>query len=195
MAYSQTFTLRDIFNNPKLKNKMPQVNYKEFEREDGNISIRTAPKSVRKQVFEISKMRAKPYFKPLIVQQTDTQIILGGNMTGDINRCINDIYYGLQSQKYMLSFTANNTDMIRDALKEAEKNKRKYGNSSRLYLRVRSMQEIQGMSKAQINGLMDNIMENIIFGDDYPMTQKKYGVETFDNYARLKQNWKTRIGE
>ena len=27
--YSQTFTLKDIFNNPNLKGKIPLINYKE----------------------------------------------------------------------------------------------------------------------------------------------------------------------
>lgn len=32
--FTQNFTLTDIFNNKKLKDKLPLINYKEIERED-----------------------------------------------------------------------------------------------------------------------------------------------------------------
>ena len=67
--------------------------------------------------------------------------------------------------------------MVRSALKEAEKNKRAYGINSKLNLRVQSMQEIEGMSRQQLQALMSDIMENIVYGDNFPQTQKKYNVE------------------
>ena len=53
--FSQNFTLLDIFNNKKLRNKIPLINYREKELENGKISKRTNAKTVNRQVFETAK--------------------------------------------------------------------------------------------------------------------------------------------
>ena len=97
-------------------------------------------------------------------------------------------------------YTVNNADMIRSALKEAEKNKRKHGIDTKLKLRAQSMQEIEGMSKRQIQALLSDIMENIYYGDNFPETQKKYGVENLPvkspyNYKQRQQIWRNKVGD
>ena len=54
--YSQNFTLTDIFNNPKLKGKLPLINYKERELEGGKISVRTNGKTVNRQVLTLQQV-------------------------------------------------------------------------------------------------------------------------------------------
>lgn len=198
--YSQTFSLTDIFNNKKLKDKIPLINYREKELENGKISRRTNAKTINRLVFDISTSAARPFYKPITTQRSGDTMVISGNLVGDHNSAVDAVYNALLSQKQVMIYTVNNADMIRSALKEAEKNKRKYGNDTKLYLRVQSMTEIEGMSKREIQALLNNIMENIVYGDNFPETQKKYGVENLPvrspyNYKQRQLRWKIRVGE
>lgn len=198
--YSQNFTLTDIFNNKRLKGKIPLINYKEIEREDGKVSRRTNAKTINRLVFDISTSAARPYYKPITTHRSGNIMVISGNLVGDHNAAVEAVYNALQAQKQVMSYTVNNADIIRSALKEAEKNKRNYGVDSKLYLRAQSMTEIEGMTKKQIQALIDNIMENIFYGSDFPETQKKYGVENLPvkspyDYKQRQEQWRRRIGE
>lgn len=194
MRYFQKFTLKDIFNNKKLAGKIPLINYKEITREDGKISRRTNAKTVNRLVFDISSKSARPFYKPLVATRSGDRMFIGGTLVGDHNQAIDAIYRGILAQKQNISLTANNADMIRGALKEAEKNIQKFGGTSKLYLRVASMQEIESMTDKQIRSLINDIMENIIYGDDYPQTQKKWDTGSGNNYNRKKDKWKKKVG-
>ena len=197
--YSQTFSLKDIFNNKKLAGKLPLVNYQEKTLEDGRTQVRTHPKSITKLVYDISVRTARPFYKPFTPKKSGDEIILSGELTEDQDVVVESVYNALQSQKVMMIWTVNNTDMIRDALKEAEKSRRTLGLNSKLYLRATSMQQIEGMTRPQIQALLTNIMENIFFSDNFPATQKKYGVEKMSfkqySYKQMKENWKKRVGD
>ena len=197
-GYSQIFTLKDIFNNKKLKDKLPLVNYKEKELENGKISQRTNAKTINRFVFDTATSAARPFYKPMITTRSGDIMIISGEMVGDHDEAVDAVYNALQSKRVLFIWTANNVKMIRDALKESEKNKNN-GVATKLYLRVQSMQQIEGMTKPQIQALLQNIMENIVYGDDFPKTQKKYGVENWNlsnkfNYNQLKLRWKNRVG-
>lgn len=196
--FSQNFTLTDIFNNKKLKDKIPLINYKEKELENGKISRRTNAKSVNRQVFDTATSAARPFYKPMITTRSGDLMIISGELIGDHDGAVDAVYNALQSKRVLFIWTANNVKMIRDALKESEKNKNN-GVATKLYLRVQSMQQIEGMTKPQIQALLQNVMENIVYGDDFPKTQKKYGVENWNlsnkfNYNQLKLRWKNRVG-
>lgn len=196
--YSRNFTLKDIFNNKNLKDKLPLINYKEKELENGKISRRTNAKTVNRFVFDTATSAARPFYRPIRTTRSGNLMIIGGEMVGDHDEAVNAVYNALQSKRVLFIWTANNVKMIRDALKESEKNKNS-GFASKLYLRVQSMQQIEGMTKPQIQALLQNIMENIVYGDDFPKTQKKYGVENWNlsnkfNYNQLKLRWKNRVG-
>ena len=198
--FSQIFTLTDIFNNPKLKDKLPLINYKEKELENGKISRRTNVKTVNRLVFDTATSSARPFYKPLVTTRSGDTMIIGGELVGDHDGAVEAVYNALLAKKAVLVYTANNADIIRSALKEAEKNKRNNGINSKLYLRVQSMQQIEGMSKYQIQALMNDIMENIVYGDDFPQTQKKFGVDKFlvnspYNYEQRVKIWKNKVGD
>lgn len=198
--YSQIFSLTDIFNNKKLKDKIPLINYREKELENGKISRRTNAKTINRLVFDISTSAARPFYKPITTQRSGDTMIISGNLVGDHNSAVDAVYNALLARKQVMIYTVNNADMIRSALKEAEKNKRKYGIDTKLKLRAQSMLEIEGMSKRQIQALLSDIMENIVYGDNFPETQKKYGVENLPvkspyNYKQRQQIWKNRVGE
>lgn len=198
--FTQNFTLADIFNNKKLRDKIPLINYREKQLEDGRISKRTNAKTVNRQVFDIATSAARPFYKPIITHRNGNIMTIGGELVGGLDAAVDAVYEALQAQKQIILWTANNADMIRDALKESEKNKRNNGLDGKLYLRVLSMQQIEGMSKRQIQALMNDIMENIVYGDDFPATQKKWAVETMKvnspyNYKQRQQKWKQKVGD
>lgn len=198
--FSQTFTLKDIFNNKNLKGKLPLINYREIEREDGKISVRTNAKTVNRFVFDTATSAARPFYKGIKTTRSGNIMEISGELIGDHDSAVNAVYNALQNSKSVLSYTANNADMIRSALKESEKNTRNYGINSKLYLRCQSMAEIEGMSKPQLFALMNDIMENIIYGDNFPKTQAKYKVEemklnTALDYKQRKIRWKYKVGD
>lgn len=194
MRYFQRFTLTDIFNNKKLAGKLPLINYKEVMRENGGISRQTNAKSVNRLVFDISVKSARPYYKPLKATRSGDSMFIGGNLVKDHNEAVNAIYNAILAQKQLISLTANNMDMIRNALKEGQRNIERYGATSKLYLKINSMQEIENMNRSQINGLINDVMANIMYGDDFPKTQAKWSVEkNINNYERKKQEWKRKV--
>lgn len=198
--FTQNFTLADIFNNKKLRGKIPLINYREKQLDDGRISVRTSPKTVNRQVFDTAKSSARPFYKPMVTSQSGNILNIGGELVGELETVVDAVYNALQAQKQIILFTANNADMIRDALKETEKNKRNNGLDGKLYLRVQSMQQIEGMSKRQIQALMSDIMENIVYGDDFPATQKKWAVQSMKvqspySYEQRQQKWKQKVGD
>lgn len=198
--YSQIFTLKDIFTNKALKNKIPIINYREIQRDDGKISVRTSMQNVLNVAYNTSVQTARPYYKPLNAQKFDKIISIGGTLVGNQESCVNAIFNALMGKRQIMAWTANNGQMIRDALKESEKNRRKYGTNSKLYLKVQSAQQIAGMNKFEINNLLNDVVENIIYGDDFPKTQRKYNVEEMKvagrfNYEQRKERWKRKIGE
>ena len=198
--FSQIFTLKDLFNNKTLKSKLPLVNYKEMPLENGKISYRTNMKTVTRQIYDTATSAARPFYKPIMTIRSGSQMIISGNLVGELDGAVDAVYNSLLSMKQLLSFTANNANMIRDALKEAERNKRAFGIDSKLYLKAQSMAQIEGMTKRQLAGLMNEIMENIVYGDNFPKTQAKYGVEAFDidspyNYEQRKRIWKFKVGD
>ena len=122
--FSQNFTLADIFNNKKLRNKLPLINYKETEREDGKVSRRTNAKTVNRQVFDTAKSAARPFYKPMVAHQSGNTLVIGGKLVGELNEAVDTVYEALRAQREIILWTANNADMIRDALKESEKNRK-----------------------------------------------------------------------
>ena len=196
--YSENFTLKDIFNNKALSNHLPIVNYKEIEREDGKTSVRTQMKTVKQQVFDTSKRMAHWYYRPMEAHQSGNILTIGGTLIGDHDACVNDIYDNLVGFRPFLMFTANNGDIIRSALKESEKNAKKYGINSKLFLKVQSIEQIKGMNIRQLRAFMDDVMGNILFGDNFPQTQQKYKVAEQDfgkkDYETMRAEWRKKVG-
>lgn len=198
--FSQNFTLVDIFNNKRLKDRLPIINYKETQMPSGKVSKRTNAKTVNRLIFDTATSAARPYYKPLRAYRTGDILVLDGTLEVEQDTVVDAVYNALMSIKSVISFTANNAEMIRDAIKEGEKKKYKGGVSPKLYLRATSMEQIEGMSKPQIVALMNDIMENIMYGEAFPETQKKYKVQQWKlntpyTYEERKERWKRKIGE
>lgn len=196
--FTKSFTLKDIFNNRNLKNKLPLINYKEKEREDGKTSYRTYLKTVGMQVYETSKRTARPFYKTFLPSKSGDTIILTGDLDGDHDKAVDAVYQALYAQRFMYIWTANHAQLIRDALKESEKNRRRYGIDTKLYLRANSMQEIEGMSRPQLQALVKDVLDNVLYGDNFPETQRKWKVQDWkakQTYEQRKTEWQNRVGE
>lgn len=199
--YSQIFTLRDIFNDQRLASKLPLINYKEEQKNDGKMSYRTYGQTITTQVFNTSKATARPYYGKFRAKRSGDYIEIDGTLQTSLTAVYNAVLMALKANSQMFSFTANNMDIIRSALKEAEKNKRTYGFSSKLNLRVQSKSEMLGMTRKQLLGMMNNIMEDIFFSGNYPKTLKKYGIVEQINslggltFEQRQRNWQIRVGE
>ena len=197
--YSRVFTLQDIFNNKKLTGKIPLINLKETEKEDGKVSVRTNAKTVNRQVFDTAKIAARPFYKPFHSTQAGDILVLDGTLVGDHDEAVEAVYRALNNMRSVLIWTANNADLIRSAMKESASNKRRAGAEYKLYLRVQSMQEIEAMSKPQIQQLMTEIMENIYYGDGFPKTQMKWGLNKVKinsplTYEQRQAQWERKVG-
>ena len=198
--FSQNFTLKDIFNNRNLRKKLPLINYREKTTEDGKTSVRTHLKSISSQVYEVSKSTARPFYRTFTPSKSGDLIILSGDLVGDHDGAVDAVYQALKAQQQIYTWTANYAYFLRDALKESEKNARQYGIESKLYLRTGSMQEIEGMTNRQLEALYNDIIENILYGDNFPKTQKKWKVEEIQtnspySYEQRKMKWKIKVGE
>lgn len=196
--FTQNFTLRDIFANKNLRKKLPYIDYKEKQTENGEVKQRTQVLTVRRQVFDTATASAKPYYSPLVTTKSENTLILDGNLVGDHNQAVDAVYNSLKGIRSEMVWTANNANIIRYAMKESERNKRNFGIDTKLYLRTQSMQEIQGMSRPQLQALMSDVMDNIVFGDNFPETQKKFEVDKLINtgytYKQQVENWKQKVG-
>ena len=180
----QLFTLADIFNNKKLKGKLPLINYKETEK-DGKTHKTTSLQSIPYIVYEVATKAAKPFYSPLQAKKRGDTIIIDGNAQGD---AYNAIYNAIVGARGLMIYTANNADMIRHALKQTAKS------SPKLWLRANSMEQIEGMSKPQLQALMDDIMRNIFYNPEYAQTQKKFKVKDIPikspySYEERKLRW------
>lgn len=198
--FEQHFTLKDIFNNKNLQKKLPLINYTEKETEDGRYHYRTHLKTVSARVYETSKRSARPFYSPFQPSKLENTIILTGELIGDHDEAVDAVYNALMQERVMYIWTANNAYMVRDALKESEKNKRTYGIDTKLFLRAKSMQEIEGMTRPEIQALLKDIMDNIMYSDNFPKTQKKWQVDqTIVNsrytYEQRKLKWKITVGD
>ena len=199
--YTENFTLKDIFNNKELADHLPIVNYREYTAitpEGSKVYNKTSMKTVKRQIFDSSIHVAHFLYRPLKATRAGDTLILDGNMLYDHDYCVNEIYDNLVGFRPFLMFTANNGDIIRSALKESEKAARKYGINSKLYLRAQSMMEIKYMSIGKLRKFMDDVMSNILFGDNFPETQKKYKVFEQDygqkSYQQMRDEWRRKVG-
>lgn len=197
--YSQIFTMRDIFTNPNLLGRLPIIDYKETPKDNGKVSVRTKLQSVDKYVFDTTQFVANMFYKPARVYRSKGQIIVTGNLDGDTSQVVDAIYETLLASKDIMAWSGYHTELLRDALKESESNRRKYGIQTKLYLRCQSMQEIEGMTRKQLSQLLLNVFENIFYGDDFPKTRRKYFEEYFiardGSFEQEQLNWKLRVGD
>ena len=199
-GYAQMFTLRDIFNNKDLADKIPLVNYNEKEDEAGKLHRTTKMATLTTFVYNTAKASAKAHYKPLKAVRSGDYIEIGGTLITDIDKAYDGIYGAIKGAVKMMQYTVNNADMIRSAVKEAAKLRTSNGKEPKLWLKIGSMNEIKTMGKRELDAFMDDVMRNLFYDDAYANTQKKFDVKNIAvsgsfNYERRRENWKRKVGE
>lgn len=197
--YSQVFSLQNLISDKQFKKVLPYISYKETEGENGKLSQRTQVLTVRHQIFDTAISTAKVFYNNLTTARTENQLILDGELEFDHDQVVDAVYTSIKRIRPMLIWTANTSNMLRYALKEAGRNKHNFGIDSKLYLRAQSAEEIKGMSRAQAQELLSNIVDNIVYGDNFPETQKKFMVDKIAGrgkytYEQERENWKRKVG-
>ena len=195
-GYSQHFSLAEIFNNKALRSLIPLVNYKERTDEKGKLHQSTHVRSIARFVYDKSVQAARPFYDPLEAHKEGDTIIISGNLISGHDDAVEAIYGALVANKYIMELTANNADMIRDAIKEAERTKP----APKVYLKEVSIEQIKAVcrTKRGRDAFMQEVMQNLYYSPDYAKTQEKYGVQgikvnTF-SYERNRRAWERRVG-
>lgn len=197
--YNNNLTLAEIFGDKKLRGKLPLISYKETQTDRGKLSQRTRAKSVSQMVYDKAVMSARPYYKPLKSSKNGDTIIIGGITETPLTDIVDIIYTQLLGIKQLLVITANDTNIIRSALKESGQNKAKSGVDTKLYLRVGSLQQLEQMSNRDRNKVINDIMKNIYFSGNFPKTVQKFGLDKmFSNgksFEQRQREWQREIGQ
>lgn len=194
-GYTQKFTLADIFNNYKLKNKLPLIHYKETVDEKGAMHRTTSLKSISRFVYDKAVYVAMPFYNPLKPKKSGNTIILGGNLIEGHSEAVDAVYRAILASKSVLEYTNNYAPLIRDAIKEGEREKP----APKLYLKQTSIEQIAALDKKGIDAFMKDVLQNVMYGD-FPKTQKSYGIEDMSvgnhfSYEQNKARWKTKVGD
>lgn len=196
--YKQIFTLREIFSNRELQSKLPYIRYKEILNDNEELVIRTNVKRVKTLAFANATRTARKHINPLETTKVDNKLILQGKIQGNIEDVVSDIKNNLNEIRSVLSYTANNANMIREGIKESESIARANNQPQKLYLKISSLQEIKLMNYRQLEKFMQDVMENLYYGSGYEKTQKKYNVSKQEGfikpYEQRQEEWRKKVG-
>lgn len=195
-GYSQHFSLLDIFNNKSLRSLIPLVNYKEKTDEQGETHRTTSMRSIARFVYDKSVQAARPFYDPLDAHKMGDTISISGNLVSGQDDAVEAVYGALVANKFAMELIVNNADMIRDALKEAERTKP----SPKLYLKEVSMEQIKAAcrTKRGREAFLQEVMQNLYYSPDYARTQERYGVQGIQtnsfSYERNRARWARKVG-
>lgn len=193
--YSNNLTLKDIFTDKKLRGKIPLITVQDKP----NGATRTSTRSVNRIIYDKSVAIARPFYKSFSPSRLANNIYIDGKTDVELDAIVNAVYIGLTSIKSNISYVANNSSVLQSAIKESERNKSKFGIDTKLYLRANSLEQIENMGKRELNTVLNDIIKNIYFGDNFPETQKKFGLDKAfiqgKSYKERVRDWKRSIGE
>lgn len=189
--YSQVFSLEDLFENETVKNKLP---FLQSEGNDENEDV------LAQNVFQFVKVSAKSVLNNFNASYIGNSIVLDVGSDYELDSLVDKIYDDLLLSKSNIETSILNHEIIESAVNESKSNRRRYGINSKLYLKAQSVQQISGMNEKQIEELINNILENIYFGDNFPQTQKKFNLSDLKIYGRhsyeeRKKQWKQMVGD
>ena len=207
--FKQKFTLEDLFSNPDLKDYLPQFKITEKKAEDSGLQFDTAYKVNKANIIPMIKnyarLGASPFYdKVKVVGQNE--IIVSGKLkrNSTIQEAYDSVLRALQTNAYNLSFTTQNSNIIRSMLDKTINGKKfRNGYMPKLYLKINSLEEIKSLDRMERAKLMKNVMENIYFSDDFkpdrePSMEKGTFISnarnTLRDYASLKQEFDRKVG-
>ncbi len=188
-VYSNNITLKDLFNNKSIQKKLPLGNYKE------QLTYKSLPKNAQlriigNQIKDLTASASTKYYNQAKVTRTNRTIVVSGSLKKSYNSAFNGIYNYIKGKAGLISNMIANNEIIRNAFIEDIQN----GKSSKLYLRIASVNEIKSMNANRLKALMNDIIDNIKFSDNFPKTQTMIETNLGSNFLIQKQEWMKKVG-
>lgn len=204
--YNKLFTLSDLFHNKELKGILPQISITEMSKEGFQAkSYRVKGfKSIEDEIKMYCKIGALPYMKNIHI---NNEIVVSGTLrkNATIQLAYGSVLSTLQGASASLSLLGSYGDVITNIFKKTRKSMRyKLGDKTepKLYLRITSINEIKNMSEKQKKALINNVVENIYFSDEFkeyrePSMEKESFIvnnrNTLRGYESLKRDFDRKV--
>ena len=188
-VYSNNITLKDLFNNKSIQKKLPLGNYKE-SLINKPLSQNAQLRIIGNQIKDLTASASMNYYNQAKVTRNNRTIKVNGTLKKSYNSAFNGIYNYIKGKAGLISNMVVNNEIIRNAFVEDMQNRR----SSQLYLRISNINEIKSINANKLKALMNDIIDNIRFSDNFPETQKMIESKMDNGYLQQKQNWMKKVG-
>ena len=210
--YSKKFTLLDIIESGYLDDILkPSIHtksvYKKRKETDEETSSTVNMGSLNKQIANVVQASASRVATKARTSVYGGQVIC--RVKGDYELIYNTIVSDLESKASMLGTSLSHSDELETAIKESVTAKLSGREIPKMYLRLNSLEQIQGMTPRQKQRLLDDINENVYFNKDFVRTQASLGLrgknnraffftEKYSNhrksYSTLLRMWERKVG-
>lgn len=187
--YCQNISLSEIFNNRSIRKKLPIGDFKEVEKHN-KITKNGQLRIFSNQIKSISSAAASKYYKKVKVTRSNRTIIINGELKTSYGKAYNGIYLYVKNKSGLLKSLISSNEVLQTAWLEERKNV----SAQKLYLKVSKIKEIKNMNANQLKSLLDDIIDNIRFTDNYPKAKKMLGEKQDANYFVKRQLWMKKVG-
>lgn len=196
--YKQLFTLSDLFNNKDLKGYLPQIEFKEYTKNDKIYSSSKGFNYLFDEIVMYARIGAMPYMSNVKITRSTTSndgFYVDGKLrkNATLQLAYDSVLSTLQGASGSLTLLGSYGDTIEGMMREIRKtSKYRMGDKSepKLWLRINSLQEIKSMNKQQKDALLKNIIENIYFSDDF----KPYREPSLERHSFIVNNRNVLMG-
>lgn len=164
--YNKLFTLSDLFYNQDLKGVLPQAKISTSKKGYTSVSF----KYDIDEIIMYCKIGGMPYMKN-IEFSFPNELIMTGELRkhATIQQAYDGVLSTLKGASGSLTLLGSYRKEIQDVMRNIRKSDRYKIDKSepKLYLRITSLNEIKYMNDKQKQALINNIVENIYFSDDF----------------------------
>jgi hypothetical protein len=164
--YNKLFTLSDLFHNQELKGVLPQMNI--TTRKNGQVMAHF--KYDADEIIMLCRMGAMPFMKNIKIDFSEPMIVSGElRKNATIYQAYDSVLSILKANASSLTLLSSYGNTIEDVMKKIRKSDRYKitKKEPKLYLRINSINDIKTMNEQQKRALINNIVENIYFSDDF----------------------------
>ena len=181
--YNKLFTLSDLFHNQDLKGVLPQAKISTSKKGYTSVSF----KYDIDEIIMYCRIGGMPYMKN-IGFSFPNELIMTGELRkhATIQQAYDGVLSTLKGASGSLTLLGSYRNEIQDVMRNIHKSDRYKIDKSepKLYLRITSLEEIKYMNDKQKQALINNIVENIYFSDDF----KEYREPSMERHSFIVNN-------
>ena len=181
--YNKLFTLSDLFHNQDLKGVLPQAKISTSKKGYTSVSF----KYDIDEIIMYCRIGGMPYMKN-IEFSFPNELIMTGELRkhATIQQAYDGVLSTLKGASGSLTLLGSYRNEIQDVMRNIRKSDRYKIDKSepKLYLRITSLNEIKYMNNKQKQALINNIVENIYFSDDF----KEYREPSMERHSFIVNN-------